>query len=181
MVKIMGILLVSLTAAVTYGSEFEYNRYRSPAALGRGDTGIASSRDEDAPFYNPALIGFGTGIYKKLILGSIGLAFSKWGLITISPLFVVQDTTSTSATTTTTTSTTTSTTTTTPTTTTTTIKPSKIDSFKHILTCCQINNEFSLYFCCWQSLALPLRQRQLERTKLSAHLGHKWHNVFPSP
>ncbi|MEI8025321.1 MAG: hypothetical protein WCI18_03130 [Pseudomonadota bacterium] len=76
MVKIIGILLVSLTAAVTYGSEFEYNRYRSPAALGRGDTGIASSRDEDAPFYNPALIGFGTGIYKKLILGSIGLDLS---------------------------------------------------------------------------------------------------------
>lgn len=76
MAKTMGILLASLTSAVAYGTEFDYNRYRSPAALGRGDTGIASSRDEDAPFYNPALIGFGTGIYKKLVLGSIGLDIS---------------------------------------------------------------------------------------------------------
>ena len=76
MAKKVVMILASLAGTTVHGAEFEYNRYRSPAALGRGDTGIASSRDEDAPFYNPALIGFGTGIYKRLVLGSIGLDLS---------------------------------------------------------------------------------------------------------
>jgi len=59
-----------------FAKEFSYNRYRSPANLGRGDTGLAAPRDEDAPYYNPAMIGFGSGIYKKLTLGSIGLELS---------------------------------------------------------------------------------------------------------
>ena len=68
--------LAGLQAGAALGEEYRYNRYRSPASIGRGDAGIASSRDEDAPFYNPALIGFGTGIYKRLVLGSIGLDLS---------------------------------------------------------------------------------------------------------
>ncbi len=68
--------LAGLQAGAALGGEYRYNRYRSSASIGRGDAGIASSRDEDAPFYNPALIGFGTGIYKRLVLGSIGLDLS---------------------------------------------------------------------------------------------------------
>lgn len=67
---------MGLLAPLAIAKEFSYNRYRSPANLGRGDTGIAASKDEDAPYYNPALIGFGAGIYKKLTLGSIGLELS---------------------------------------------------------------------------------------------------------
>ena len=42
--------------------------YRSAHYLGRGDTGIATSDDADAVFYNPAGIAIGSGIYKKTVL-----------------------------------------------------------------------------------------------------------------
>jgi hypothetical protein len=51
--------------------------YRSAYFLGRGDTGIAVADDEDAIFYNPAGIAQGKGIYKKTVLASPMIEFSR--------------------------------------------------------------------------------------------------------
>lgn len=62
--------------SIAYASEYPYT-YRSSYLLGRGDTGIADADNEDAIFYNPGALAFGTGIYKKTVLPSLGLEFSS--------------------------------------------------------------------------------------------------------
>lgn len=44
--------------------------YRSATYLGRGNTGIADAKDQEAIFYNPAFLAEGEGIYKKIVLAS---------------------------------------------------------------------------------------------------------------
>ena len=41
---------------------------KAAAFMGRGDTGIAIAQDEDAIFFNPAGIAYGTGVFRKLLL-----------------------------------------------------------------------------------------------------------------
>lgn len=54
-----------------------HDLYRSAYFLGRGDTGIAVANDEEAIFYNPAGLALGSGIYKKTILASPQIEFSR--------------------------------------------------------------------------------------------------------
>ena len=51
--------------------------YRSAYFLGRGDTGIATADDQEAIFYNPAGLAQGKGIYKRFVVGSPHVEFSK--------------------------------------------------------------------------------------------------------
>ena len=44
--------------------------YRSATYLGRGNTGIADAKDQEAIFYNPAFLAEGEGIYKKIVVAS---------------------------------------------------------------------------------------------------------------
>lgn len=57
-------------------AEYPYT-YRSFMYLGRGDTGIADTDNEDAMFYNPGAIASGNGLYKKTVIPSLGLQFSQ--------------------------------------------------------------------------------------------------------
>ena len=51
--------------------------YRSPALLGRGNTGIAIADEEEAIFYNPAGLALGKGIYKRTVLVSPTVQMSQ--------------------------------------------------------------------------------------------------------
>lgn len=66
-------LLVSVPAAAD-----EFQRiYRSPAYLGRGDTGVADADGAEAIFYNPAGLAKGKGIFKEVVLVSPGFSVSS--------------------------------------------------------------------------------------------------------
>lgn len=53
------------------------SQYRSAYFLGRGNTGIAVADQEEAIFYNPAGLALGQGIYKKTVLASPQIEFSR--------------------------------------------------------------------------------------------------------
>jgi hypothetical protein len=56
----------------------EFQRiYRSPAYLGRGDTGVADTDGAEAIFYNPAGLAAGKGIFKEVVLTSPGVSVSS--------------------------------------------------------------------------------------------------------
>lgn len=77
MKKSFYIALLVVTAPNAYSLDPYPYLYRSSYYLGRGDTGIASADNEHAVFYNPAGIGFGKGIYKRIVLASPTLEFSR--------------------------------------------------------------------------------------------------------
>ena len=57
-------LAALLVSGVAIADEYPYI-YRSPAFLGRGDTGISDANDENALLYNPAGIAMGKGVHRK--------------------------------------------------------------------------------------------------------------------
>ena len=66
---------LGLWTEIALGDQFQ-RIYRSPAALGRGDTGVAIADNEEAIFYNPAGLAQGSGIFKGLTLFSPALEIS---------------------------------------------------------------------------------------------------------
>lgn len=63
-------------ARLAFADEFQ-RIYRSPAFLGRGDTGIAIADEEDAIFYNPAGLAQGKGIFKGAVIASPAIEVSR--------------------------------------------------------------------------------------------------------
>ena len=59
------------------GSLESYRLYKSPYALGKGDTGVADTDDHEAIFYNPAGLAQGKGIYKETVFASPSVVFSS--------------------------------------------------------------------------------------------------------
>ena len=57
-------LAALLMSDLVVAAEYPY-LYRSPAYLGRGDTGISDANDENALLYNPAGIVMGPGVHRK--------------------------------------------------------------------------------------------------------------------
>ena len=57
-------LAALLMSDLVEAAEYPY-LYRSPAYLGRGDTGISDANDENALLYNPAGIVMGSGVHRR--------------------------------------------------------------------------------------------------------------------
>jgi hypothetical protein len=73
-----GLILGSLTI-LWYGlgyAEDDQRLYRDAYYLGRGDTGLSSTDDQQSLMYNPAGLAVGKGIYKRIILLSPNIEFS---------------------------------------------------------------------------------------------------------
>ena len=51
--------------------------YRSALFSGRGGAGLAVAEGEDALFYNPGGLGFGEGLFKKIVFASPMVEFSS--------------------------------------------------------------------------------------------------------
>lgn len=66
----------SLCSFPLYAKEFP-RLYKSAAYLGRGDTGIANAKGEEALFYNPAGLSEGKGIYQEFVAASPMLESSQ--------------------------------------------------------------------------------------------------------
>jgi hypothetical protein len=63
----MRILLLTLWIASAVYAKESATHIKSAAFMGRGNTGIAIAQDEDAIFYNPAGLAYGSGVFRKIL------------------------------------------------------------------------------------------------------------------